>query len=60
MSATRLVRYASFLSFFDYTIEHRNVEFHANVDHLSRAPLQLKEEFQNCEDYNTVFYNEIV
>lgn len=38
MTAGRLLRYAVFLSAFDYEIEHRKATDHQNVDYLSRAP----------------------
>ena len=60
MSASRLIRYASFLSSFEYTVEHRKAELHQNVDYLSRSPLPLHEKFLESEDYDTVFYNEII
>lgn len=33
MTAGRLLRYASYLSTFDYEIEHRKAEDHTNVDY---------------------------
>ncbi|XP_065205459.1 uncharacterized protein K02A2.6-like [Planococcus citri] len=38
VTASRLVRYAMFLSGFDYIVEHRKAEHHKNADYLSRAP----------------------
>lgn len=35
LTAGRLLRYATFFSSFDYEIEHRSAENHANVDYLS-------------------------
>ena len=46
ITATRLLRYAAFLTAFDYTIFHRKSQYHANADFLSRAPL-------NCPDMET-------
>ncbi|KMQ86236.1 hypothetical protein RF55_14834 [Lasius niger] len=42
MTASRLLRYASFLSTFDYEIEHRKAEAHTNVDYLSRVNYMSK------------------
>ena len=41
LAATRLLRYAYFLSNFDYKIEYRKSTDHVNVDYLSRNPLTL-------------------
>ena len=43
MTANKLLRYAIFLSGFDYTLEHRKSEAHANADYFSRNPLPLPE-----------------
>ncbi|XP_029680023.1 uncharacterized protein K02A2.6-like [Formica exsecta] len=42
MAAGRLLRYASFLSTFDYKIEHRKAEDHTNVDYFSRVKFKSK------------------
>lgn len=42
MTAGRLLRYASFLSTFDYEIEHRKTEDHTNVDYFSRVKFKSK------------------
>jgi len=39
MTAARLLRYASYLSNFNYIIQHRKNEDYGNVDYLSRCPL---------------------
>lgn len=41
MSAHRLIRYAEFISGFDYQIQHRTSKEHANVDYFSRNPVLL-------------------
>jgi len=43
LSATRMLRYAQFLSGFDYTIMHRSSSDHTNADYLSRSPLPLNQ-----------------
>lgn len=40
LSASRLLRYATILSGFDYVIKHKKAEETAHVDYFSRAPLQ--------------------
>lgn len=42
MTAGRLLRYASFLSTFEYEIEHRMAEYHTNVDYFSRVKFKSK------------------
>lgn len=42
MTAARLLRYASFLSGFDYEIEYKRGINHQNVNCLSRAPIIQK------------------
>ncbi|XP_039291792.1 uncharacterized protein K02A2.6-like [Nilaparvata lugens] len=37
-----LMRYAAFLSGFDYLIEHRRSDLHCNADYLSRSPITLE------------------
>lgn len=39
-AASRMLRYAAYLSQFDYTIEHRPASRHQNVDFLSRFPVE--------------------
>ena len=39
MTAARLLRYAAYLSSFDYEVKHRLSKAHANVDYLSRFPV---------------------
>ncbi|KAK7575685.1 hypothetical protein V9T40_011971 [Parthenolecanium corni] len=39
-AASRMLRYAAYLSQFDYTIEHRAASKHQNVDYLSRFPIE--------------------
>jgi len=43
MVAARLQRWSSFLSAYDYNIEQRSTQKHANADFLSRFPLQTLE-----------------
>nr|XP_042912109.1 uncharacterized protein K02A2.6-like [Parasteatoda tepidariorum] len=50
MTASRILRYAQFLSSFDYTIIHRKSEKHTNADYLSRNPLPLPVNYVNCID----------
>ncbi|KAF2891239.1 hypothetical protein ILUMI_14934 [Ignelater luminosus] len=41
ITASRLLRYALFLSGFDYEIKYRRSQEHGNADYLSRAPLPV-------------------
>lgn len=52
-TTSRMLRYAHFLSGFDYDVRHRRSEHHANVDYLSRFPIPLsaKEELEVDSDY---------
>lgn len=60
ITASRLLRYATFLSSFDYKIEHRKAEEHGNVDYLSRAPLEIKPIVQDeDEEINNQVINQI-
>lgn len=39
LSAARLLRYAAYLSIFNYSVKHRSSEENANADYLSRFPV---------------------
>jgi len=41
-TSSRLLRYATFLSEYNYKVKHRKSEDHANVDYLSRASIKLQ------------------
>ncbi|XP_065224383.1 uncharacterized protein K02A2.6-like [Planococcus citri] len=41
-TASRVIRYAVFLSQFNYKIEHRPASQHSNADYLSRFPLPIE------------------
>lgn len=43
MTASRLLRYAAYLSTFDYEVQHRKNECHVNVDYLSRFPVPYEQ-----------------
>lgn len=51
ITASRLIRYAMFLTGFDYDIKHRQSKDHANADYLSRAPLPITNQDEIDEDY---------
>ncbi|XP_054279059.1 uncharacterized protein K02A2.6-like [Macrosteles quadrilineatus] len=54
LTSSRMLRYANFLSGFDYDIVHKKSSDHCNAsDYLSRHPLPIKEENINVvdEDY---------
>lgn len=40
ITSARLLHYATFLSSFNYKVEHRKAENHCNVDYLSRASIE--------------------
>lgn len=50
ITASRLLRYATFLSGFSYTVCHRSAEKHCNVDYLSRAPLAIDESLHSSDE----------
>ena len=61
MPASKILRYAQFLSSFDCTIVHRKSENHTNADYLFRNPLPLSVTQINCIDdsqaYQQCFIN---
>lgn len=61
MTSARLLRYASFLSGFDYEVKFKKGSDNTNVDCLSRVPLQLikpyKETHQSTIIHGTRSYN---
>lgn len=60
LSATRMLRYAQYLSGFNYTIEHRKSTEHANADYFSRNPLKIsKEEELALDDEHVLNVNMI-
>lgn len=56
ITASRLIRYAMFLSGFDYEIQHRRSNEHANADYLSRAPLK-ETQITETQDEDYQIYN---
>lgn len=50
ITSARLLRYATFLSNFNYKIEHRKGKDHGNVDYLSRAPIKVNPTIQDEDD----------
>ena len=44
ISAARIQRWAVFLSAYNYSIEYKNTEAHANADSLSRLPMEGEDE----------------
>ena len=58
MIASRLQRYAVFLSGLDYTIEYRSTEKHSNADCLSRLP--LADTVKEMIDIDDLYYTEIL
>ncbi|XP_018376031.1 PREDICTED: uncharacterized protein LOC108769509 [Trachymyrmex cornetzi] len=58
ITSARLLRYATFLSNFNYKVEHRKGEDHGNVDYLSRASLEFKSTAQD-EEINNQIINQI-
>ena len=60
MSAARQQRYAIFLSGFNYDIEYRNSQAHANADGLSRLPLPSTASFADDEVADALFYSEVL
>lgn len=58
ITASRLIRYSMFLNGFDYEIQHRKSEHHANADYLSRAPLPTSNKNNTDEDHDV--YNIII
>lgn len=55
MSAARLLRYAQFLSNFNYEVVHRKGELHQNADFTSRFPLPLNEDVKyEIESFITI------
>ena len=60
MSAARQQRYAIFLSGFNYDIEYRNSQAHANADGLSRLPLPSTASFADDEVAGALFYSEVL
>ncbi|XP_018401810.1 PREDICTED: uncharacterized protein K02A2.6-like [Cyphomyrmex costatus] len=60
ITSARLLRYATFLSNFNYKVEHRKAEDHGNVDYLSRASLEIKSTAQDeDEEINDQIINQI-
>jgi hypothetical protein len=57
-ASARIQRYATFLSGYDYEIVFRKTEKHANVDVLSRLPLQNSEKEVDNEEPINVFHIE--
>lgn len=60
LSATRMLRYAQYLSGFDYKIEHRKSSSHANADYFSRNPLKLDPSQENSVDDEYFVNNESI
>jgi len=52
MTATRMLHYAQFISGFDYTIECRRTNEHANADYFSRFPLKTTESESQVDNYS--------
>lgn len=50
LSSTRMLRYAQFLSNFNYSIIYRKSNEHINADFLSRNPIRLSESEMNSAD----------
>ena len=50
LSATRMIRYAQFLSGFDYIIQYKKSSEHQNADYFSRNPLKLDKKEENFID----------
>lgn len=60
ITSARLLRYATFLSGFNYKVEHRKAEDHCNVDYLSRAPVGNSPVIQDeDEEINDQIINQI-
>ncbi|XP_011171782.2 uncharacterized protein K02A2.6-like [Solenopsis invicta] len=60
ITSTRLLRYAAFLSNFDYKVKHRKAEEHGNVNYLSRAPWESSPVIQDeDEEINEQVINHI-
>jgi hypothetical protein len=57
-ASARIQRYATFLSGYEYEIVFRKTETHANVDVLSRLPLQNSEKEVDNEEPINVFHTE--
>ncbi len=57
MTAARLLRYASYLSAFNYEVRHRVNEQHTNVDYLSRFPLSDEKPSPNQVTIDTEVLN---
>jgi hypothetical protein len=55
-ASARIQRYATFLSGYEYEIVFRKTETHANVDVLSRLPLQNSEKEVDNEEPINVFH----
>jgi len=55
VTATRLQRYALFLTGYDYKIEYKNTKLHSNANSLSRLPLKTKERAEEVVDPLNVF-----
>lgn len=55
MTSARLLRYAAFLTAFEYTVKHRKSEENANADFLSRAPLKRNDEESDSAESDAVY-----
>ena len=60
LSASRMLRYAHFISGFDYKIIYRKSTDHTNVDYLSRNPLPLIDNEVQIVDDEYIFQESII
>ena len=60
MKATALVRWALRLTEYDFTIKYKQGEANANVDALSRLPLNNEGEFSSVEFFNAILCPDIM
>lgn len=60
ITSARLLRYATFLSSFNYKIEHCKAKDHGNANYLSRVPLEINPAIQDeDEEINDQIINQI-